>query len=117
MAGPLTSPVLDVFNIEWQDFPVMEEVAEAKTLDTCDLSEEQKVALAASAVEWLEDQLAVVLDTVCGTNSSVPVSHPFFEDHETPGMFAHFNKLANTSERFGHGTWCHRSLLKRSSLM
>ncbi|KAH8921624.1 hypothetical protein BT69DRAFT_310756 [Atractiella rhizophila] len=64
MAGPLTSPVLDVFNIEWQDFPVMEEVAEAKTLDTCDLSEEQKVALAASAVEWLEDQLAVVLDTV-----------------------------------------------------
>jgi hypothetical protein len=94
---PRVPRVLDVFNTEEGDYFLVMEKVEAKTLDCCDISEEETVQLAASAVQWLHDQLSSVPATVFGRipSSTASAWHPFFKDHQVSRVFANANELAD----------------------
>ena len=76
---------------------VMEKV-EGKTLALSDISQDQAVKLAATAVRWLQDQLPSVPDTMFGRIScpGARVWHPFFKDHRAGRIFADANDLATS---------------------
>ncbi|GJJ09763.1 hypothetical protein Clacol_003987 [Clathrus columnatus] len=75
-------------------FFVMEKI-ELPTLSTCEISEDDRVKSAASAVKWLLAQLPSVPTSIFGRISSEPscVRHHFFKDHEAPVCFAHADAL------------------------
>ena len=99
-SAPRVPKVFDAFPSRMGSLLVMEKIA-APTLSDCDISEEEAVELAASAVKWLLDQLPWVPDACFGRISSIiaPVWHQFFKDHEAPQAFAHSDELAEYVSR------------------
>lgn len=95
-SAPRVPKVFDAFSSgEGYCLMVMEKIA-APTLSDCDISEEEAVEHAASAVKWLLDQLPWVPDATFGRISSeaAPVWHRFFKDHQAPRAFANPDELA-----------------------
>ena len=91
-SAPQISKAFDAFSSEeGYCFMVMEKIADP-TLSDCDISEEQAVEYATSAVMRLLDQLPSVPASSFGTISSesqaAPVWHQFFKDHRPPRVFA-----------------------------
>ena len=96
-SAPRIPKVFDAFSSEeGYCFMVMEKIA-APTLNDCDISEEEAVEYAASAVKWLLDRLPLVPASSFGTISSepqaAPVWHQFFKDHRAPRVFASPDEL------------------------
>ena len=74
-SAPQIPKVFDAFSEEGYCFIVMEKIA-APTLRDCDISEEEAVDYAASAVKWLLNQLPLVPLSSFGTISSEPQPAP-----------------------------------------
>jgi hypothetical protein len=94
-SAPRIPRVFDAFcSEEGHCLMAMEKIV-APTLSDSDVSEEEAVEYAASAVKWLLDQLPYVPDTSFGRISSevTPVWHQFFKDHRAPRAFGNSNEL------------------------
>ena len=91
-SAPRIPKVFDAFSSdEGYCFMVMEKIV-APSLSDCNISEEEAVEYAASAVKWLLNQLPSVPLSSFGTISSeprqAPVWHQFFKEHRAPRVFA-----------------------------
>ena len=91
-SAPRIPKVFDAFSSdEGYRFMVMEKIV-APSLSDCNISEEEAVEYAASAVKWLLNQLPSVPLSSFGTISSeprqAPVWHQFFKEHRAPRVFA-----------------------------
>ncbi|KAH8831044.1 hypothetical protein DL96DRAFT_1695021 [Flagelloscypha sp. PMI_526] len=90
-SAPRVPKVIDVFS----SLIVMEKV-DAPTLKDCDISEQEAVDYAASAVKWPFSQLLLIPEGLFGRISSKasPVWHTFFKDHRAPRVFITREELA-----------------------
>ena len=96
-SAPQIPKVFDAFRSkEGYCFMVMEKIA-APTLEDCDISEEEAVEYAASAVKWLLNQLPFVpassFGTILSEPKAAPVWHQFFKEHRAPRVFASPDEL------------------------
>ena len=96
-SAPRIPKVFDAFSSdEGYCFMVMEKIV-APTLSDCNISEEEAVEYAASAVKWLQNQLPSVPLSSFGAISSeprqAPVWHQFFKEHRAPRVFASPDEL------------------------
>ena len=95
-SAPRIPKVFDAFSSEGYRFMVMEKI-EAPTLSDCNISEEEAVEYAASAVKWLLNQLPSVPLSFFGRISSksrpAPVWHQFLKESRAPRVFASPDEL------------------------
>lgn len=94
-SAPLVPRVIDAFSLEGYSFMVMENL-KALALSKCDISEDEAVEHAASAVKWLLDQLPSVPEATFGriTSKAARVWHQIFKDHQAPRVFVNHKELA-----------------------
>ena len=95
-SAPLIPRVWDAFVSPdyYHYFLVMEKI-DAPTLSASNITDEEAVEYAASAVKWLLEQTPLVPATVFGRISleKAPVWHRFFKDHQAPGVFENADRL------------------------
>ncbi|KAF9481296.1 hypothetical protein BDN70DRAFT_919889 [Pholiota conissans] len=94
-SAPRVPRVIDIFCQGGYSVVVMENI-KAPPLSKCDISEDEAVEYAASAVKWLMDQLPSIPEATFGriTTKAARVWYQFFKDHQAPRVFANSVELA-----------------------